>query len=172
VKPSYHHDWHASFVPVQHSVNSSSFKVSGLNHVGIAVFNLEEATMTFLSKFGLEVSEKIESKEQGLYFALVDTGNCILELMEPIDTESTVAKFLEKQKRNAIHHIAFSVDTDLESTASQLKALGVDMIYPSPRIGVMGHPINFCHPKFTSGILVELCDTTSTGNQGKDRLNE
>jgi methylmalonyl-CoA epimerase len=134
------------------------FKVTGLNHVGIAVLNLEEASRTFSSKFGLNVSDSIEAKSAGLLVALVETGNCVIELMEPTDNSGTVAKFLVKQKRNSIHHIAFSVDTNLESVAKELQALGVDMIFANPVIGVMGHPVNFCHPKFTSNIIVELCD--------------
>lgn len=135
------------------------YKITGLNHVGIAVCDLTDSAGTFLRKFGLNVSERIELKEQGLSIALVETGNCVLELMEPLDSESTVAKFLQKQKRNAIHHIAFSVDSDLEGVTSDLKNLGVEMVYPKPKIGAMGYPINFCHPKFTSDILVELCET-------------
>jgi len=135
------------------------FKIKGLNHVGIAVLDLEEASRTFSSKFGLQVSHRIEVKSQGLDMALVDTGNCTLELMEPVDKEGTVAKFLQKQGRNTMHHIAFSVDADLEKVAGDLKNVDVGMIYPASRIGVMGHPVNFCHPKFTSNILIELCDT-------------
>lgn len=130
-----------------------------MNHIGIAVLNLEDASQTFSGKFGLHVSHRIESKSLGLSFGLVETGNCVLELMEPLDPEGTVAKFLEKQKRNAIHHIAFSVDTDLDKVAGELKNFGIEMTSPAPRIGVMGHPVNFCHPKFTSNILIELCDT-------------
>ena len=135
------------------------FKITGLNHVGIAVNDIADASSTFQKKFGLNVSKRIEVKEQRLSMVLVETGNCVLELMEPLDRQSTVAKFLQEQGRNAIHHIAFSVDRDLEKVASKLKGLGVEMVYPTSRIGVMGHPVNFCHPKFTSNILVELCDT-------------
>ena len=131
----------------------------GLNHVGIAVLDLVDAAKTFGSKFGLQVSNRIEVKSQGLEMALVETGNCILELMEPVDKEGNVAKFLQRQGRNAVHHIAFSVDSNLEIVADILKKSKVEMIYPKPTIGVMGHPVNFCHPSFTSNILVELCDT-------------
>ncbi len=134
------------------------FKVTGLNHVGIAVLNLEEATRTFSSKFGLKVSDRIDSRSTGLAIALAETRNCVLELMEPTDNSGTVARFLEKQGRNSIHHIAFSVDSDLKNVAMDLETLGVDTIYKNPMIGVMGYPVNFCHPKFTSNILVELCD--------------
>jgi methylmalonyl-CoA epimerase len=134
------------------------FKVTGLNHVGIAVLDLAEASGTFSSKFGLRVSETMDVQSQGLAMRLVETDNCLLELMEPLDPEGTVAKFLEKQKRNAIHHLAFSVDSDLESVSGDLKQLGVEMTYPRARLGVMGHPVNFCHPRFTSNLLIELCD--------------
>jgi methylmalonyl-CoA epimerase len=133
--------------------------VTGLNHVGIAVLDIQATIETFSSKFGLTVSNRIESKPLGLKVGLVDTGNCILELMEPLDHEGTVAKFLDKQKRNTMHHIAFAVDTRLEAVAEDLKKVGIEMIYRAPKIGVMGHPVNFCHPKFTSNILIELCDT-------------
>jgi methylmalonyl-CoA epimerase len=134
------------------------FKVTGLNHVGIAVLNLSEASQTFNSKFGLHVSHRIESKTLGLAIGLVETGNCVLELMEPLDQVGTVAKFLEKQKKNTMHHLAFAVDTDLDAVARDLKEAGVEMIYPQARTGLLGHPVNFCHPKFTSNILIELCD--------------
>ena len=117
--------------------------------------DLADASMMFASKFQLPVSQRIESKEQRLSFALVESGNSVIELMEPLDTESTIAKFLEKQGRNALHHIAFAVDSDLGIVAHQLNEVGVEMIYPKPRIGVMGHPVNFCHPKFTSNVLIE-----------------
>jgi methylmalonyl-CoA epimerase len=134
------------------------FKITSLNHVGIAVLNLDEAAHTFSSKFGLPVSHRIESKSLGLAIGLVETGNCLLELMEPLDPVGTVAKFLDKQKKNSMHHLAFAVDTDLQVVAKDLERLNVEMTYPEARIGVLGHPVNFCHPKFTSNILIELCD--------------
>ena len=143
------------------------FKITGLNHVGIAVLSLDEAAKTFSSKFGLQVSHRIESKSLGLAMGLVETGNCLLELMEPLDPAGTVAKFLEKQKKNTLHHLAFAVDTDLQAVAKDLKRLDVEMIYPEPRIGVLGHPVNFCHPKFTSNILIELCDVDFEARTGK-----
>jgi methylmalonyl-CoA epimerase len=141
------------------------FKITGLNHVGIAVFNLDEAVSIFHTKFGLTLSDVIESKSRGLKMGLISTGNSILEFMEPIDKNGPVAKFLEKQGRNAIHHLAFSVDSDLLQVATELKELNIEMTSPKPTIGVLGHPINFCHPKFTGGILVELCDVNSESRQ-------
>lgn len=132
-------------------------RIKGLNHVGIAVIDLDEVTRMFSTKFALRISDRIESKDQGILVALADVGSTTLELMQPLNRDGTVAKFLEKQGRNAIHHIAFSLDEELLVAAKEFKGLGIDMIYPSPRLGVMGHQINFCHPKFTSNILIELC---------------
>jgi len=135
------------------------WKIKGMDHVGIAVNNLAEATTTFVKNFNLPLRNVAESKEQGLKFGLIETGNCVVELMEPTDQDGTVARFLYRNGgRNSIHHLAFAVDSRLEQVADDLKALGVEMTYPKPRTGVMGHPINFCHPKFTSNILIELCD--------------
>jgi methylmalonyl-CoA/ethylmalonyl-CoA epimerase len=134
------------------------FKVTGLDHVGIAVFDLEKSVPLFTEKFGLPLSKVVESKPRGLKFAIVRTGNSILELMEPTDNTGTVAKFLKKQGRNALHHLAFSVDSDLLNVAKDLKNLGIEMVSPTPTVGVLGHPINFCHPQFTGNILIELCD--------------
>jgi methylmalonyl-CoA epimerase len=136
------------------------FKIKNLDHVGIAVLNMDEAISTFKTKFGMKVEKVVEIRTTGLKMGIIDSGNCFIELMEPVDKNTgTVAKFLERQGRNAIHHIAFAVDSDLEEVAAQLKQLfGVEMTNPHPTIGVMGHPVNFCHPKFTSDVLIEVCD--------------
>ena len=134
------------------------FKVTGLNHVGIAVLDLDEAVSSFQSKFSLPTAEIVDLPSTGLRMGLMKTGNSTLEFMEPKDKTGTVAKFLERQGRNALHHLAFSVDADLNSVAADLKNLGVEMTNPKPTIGALGHPVNFCHPRFTGNILVELCD--------------
>ncbi len=134
------------------------FKVTGLNHVGIAVLNLDEVVSIFQSKFSLPAAEIVELPSTGLKMGLMATGNSILEFMEPTDKTGTVAKFLERQGRNALHHLAFSVDTDLNDVAGDLKRLGVEMTSPRPAIGALGHPVNFCHPRFTGNVLVELCE--------------
>ena len=123
--------------------------------------NLNQATETLRVKFRLlRRGEVIEKKDQGVKIALIETPNCIIELMEPLDQNSTVAKFLLRNEgRNGIHHIAFDVNEQLEKVSADLKTLGVEMTDSSPRIGAMGHRINFCHPKFTSNILIELCET-------------
>ena len=117
------------------------FKITELNHVGIAVSNLEEGTSLFKEKFGLPPSDIIESESRGIRVGVINVGNSILELIEPTDKNGSVAKFLEKQGHNAIHHLAFSVDRNLLDVAGDLKILGVEMISPKPTIGILGHPI-------------------------------
>jgi methylmalonyl-CoA/ethylmalonyl-CoA epimerase len=134
-------------------------KIKSLNHVGIAVLDLDEVVAMFRTKFGLDASDILSYEPAKLRIGLLNTGNCILELMEPMDKKAgTVAKFLEKQGRNSLHHIAFSVVSPLEEVSADLKELDVEMIYPRPQMGAMGHRVNFCHPKFTSDILIELCE--------------
>jgi methylmalonyl-CoA epimerase len=141
--------------------DSDAWKVVGIDHIGIAVMSLAEPIEMFRDKFGLTAVKIAESKDQKLKVGVVDIGNCFIELMEPTDDEGVVAKFLARSGgRNTLHHIAFAVDKDLNQVKEGLKSLGVEMVYPSPRIGIMGHPVNFCYPKFTSGILIELCDTS------------
>ncbi|MDA4130093.1 MAG: methylmalonyl-CoA epimerase [Thaumarchaeota archaeon] len=132
--------------------------MTGLNHVGIAVRNLDDAVAIFKEKFGLPVTDIIDWPSNGIKVGIINTGNSILELMEPLDKNGTVAKFLEKQGRNAVHHLAFAVDKDLSVVGEEMKNLGIDMVYPSPKMGVLGHPVNFCHPKFTGDILIELSE--------------
>jgi methylmalonyl-CoA epimerase len=140
----------------------SNLSLKRIDHIGIAVKDLDDSISTFKDKLGLVVTNVVEMKDQKLKIGLVNAGNCFIELMEPLDQESTVAKFLAKNcGRNGIHHIAFSVDGSLERVAEVLKLRGVNMVYPESRIGVMGHPINFCHPKFTSDILIELCEVAA-----------
>jgi methylmalonyl-CoA/ethylmalonyl-CoA epimerase len=139
-----------------------NWSVRGIDHVGIAVKNLDQVIPTLRDKFGLSPSKLVDvSKDQGLKMALVEMrdGSCFIELMQPTDPSGTVAKFLSKAGRSsAIHHIAFAVDKNLEDVSKDLAKLGVEMVYPKPRLGVKGHPVNFCHPRTTSDILIEICD--------------
>jgi len=129
--------------------------IKKVDHIAIAVKDLDEALSTYEKIFGLK-PEKIEDvPEQGVKAALIPIGDgSEIELIQPIDTESGVAKFLEK-KGEGIHHIAFeveNVDQELKSLAAQ----GVELIDKEPRSGLAGR-IAFLHPKSTRGVLYELC---------------
>ena len=129
--------------------------IKKVDHIAIAVKDLDEALSTYEKIFGLK-PEKIEDvPEQGVKAALIPIGEgSEVELIQPINTEGGVAKFLEK-KGEGIHHIALeveNVDQELKSLAAQ----GVELIDKEPRSGLAGR-IAFLHPKSTRGVLYELC---------------
>lgn len=129
--------------------------IKRVDHIAIAVKNLDEALSAYEKIFGLK-PEKIEDvPEQGVKAALIPIGEgSEIELIQPINTESGVAKFLEK-KGEGIHHIALEVD-NVDQELKSLAAQGVELIDKEPRSGLAGR-IAFLHPKSTRGVLYELC---------------
>ena len=129
--------------------------IKKVDHIAIAVENLDEALGTYENLFGLK-AEKIEDiPDQGVKAALIPIGNgSEIELIQPVNPDSGVAKFLQK-KGEGIHHIALeveNVDQELKSLVDQ----GVNLIDKEPRSGLAGR-IAFLHPKSTRGVLIELC---------------
>ena len=129
--------------------------IKGLNHVGIAVSNLDEALKTYRSTLGLEPSYIKEVKDQKIRVASFKVGGSSIELFEPTDPTSTVAAFLAK-RGEGMHHIAFAVD-DIRATLDSAQRAGATLIDKEPRVGAEGQLIAFLHPKSTRGTLVELC---------------
>ena len=129
--------------------------IKKVDHIAIAVKNLDEALDTYEKLFGLK-AEKIEDvPDQGVKAALIPIGNgSEIELIQPVNSESGVAKFLEK-KGEGIHHISLEVE-NVDHEIKTLAAQGVDLIDKEPRSGLAGR-IAFLHPKSTSGVLIELC---------------
>jgi methylmalonyl-CoA epimerase len=129
--------------------------IKKIDHIAIAVKNLDEALSAYEKIFGLK-PEKIEDvPEQGVKAALIPIGNgSEIELIQPINPESGVAKFLEK-KGEGIHHIALEVE-NIDQELKSLAAQGVELIDKEPRSGLAGR-IAFLHPKSTRGVLYELC---------------
>ncbi|MFP3984930.1 MAG: methylmalonyl-CoA epimerase [Candidatus Bathyarchaeia archaeon] len=130
--------------------------IIGLDHIGIAVNKIEDALPIYQQLLGLKLKTLKESERHKIKAALIPVGETNLELLEPLDKESPVAKFLEK-KGPGIHHIAFKVD-NIEEMLEQLKAQGVILIDEKPRIGIEGGKIAFLHPKGAGGVLIELCE--------------
>lgn len=125
--------------------------IKGLSHIGVAVKDLAQATETYRSIFGLEVSTPIESPD--LKVAMVKAGNFHIELLQATTDDGAVAKFIEK-RGEGIQHICLEVD-DIEQELKSLSMKGVQLIDKQPRQGVEGL-IAFLHPKATNGVLVEL----------------
>ena len=130
--------------------------IIGVDHIGIAVQNLEEALEIFEKKLGLKLEGVHEIKEQRVKAAMLLVGETKIELLEPIGQEGPVARFLEK-RGEGFHHIAFKVK-NIEGLLAQLKERGIILVDEKPRVGVKGVKIAFLHPKSTKNVLVELCE--------------
>ena len=136
--------------------NESTCNARHINHVCIAVLDIEETLEFYENLFGVTRSGEIETiEDQGVKAALVRVGASQLELIQPIDNENGVAKFIDR-KGEVVHHICFEVD-NLEAKLKDLDLAGVQLIDKEPRDGLSG-TIGFIHPKATRGVLIELVD--------------
>ena len=126
-----------------------------IDHVGIAVKNLEEAIKVW-EGLGLKVDEIEEVPDQKVRTAIIHIGESRIELLEPTAEDSPIAKFIVK-RGEGIHHIALGV-TNIEEHLRELKERGYRLIDEEPRIGAGGAKIAFVHPKAVTGVLLELCE--------------
>ncbi|NJE04943.1 methylmalonyl-CoA epimerase [Thermococcus sp. M36] len=129
--------------------------IKKIDHVGIAVKNLEEAIRIW-EGLGLKVEEIEEVPEQKVRTAIIHVGESRIELLEPTAEDSPIAKFLAK-RGEGIHHIALGVD-DIEAHLEGLREAGYRLIDEKPRTGAGGAKIAFVHPKAVTGVLLELCE--------------
>ncbi len=131
-------------------------KPTHIEHIGIAVKNLDEAISFYENVFGLECYAVEEVADQKVKTAFFRVGDTKIELLEPTDEEGPIGKYIEK-KGEGIHHMAFAV----EGLVEKLKIAeeqGVRLIDKQPRKGAEGLNIAFLHPKSTFGVLTELCE--------------
>ena len=129
-----------------------------IDHVGVAVPDLDEAIALYRDAFGMEVQHQETNEEQGVREAMVavgDSGSCI-QLLAPIDDSSTIAKFLDRSGPG-VQQMAYRV-TDVEAVSAILRERGLRLLYDEPRRGTAGSRINFIHPKDAGGVLVELVE--------------
>jgi methylmalonyl-CoA/ethylmalonyl-CoA epimerase len=131
---------------------------TAIDHVGIAVPDLDEAMAFYRDTFGMETVHEETNEEQGVREAMVavgDSGSCI-QLLAPLSPESTIAKFLDRSGPG-IQQLAYRVD-DVEAVADVLRQRGVRLLYDAPRRGTSGSRVNFVHPKDAGGVLIELVE--------------
>ena len=126
-----------------------------INHIGIAVKNLEDSIPLYRDQLGMEFEGTEEVAEQKVKVAFLKIGESRIELLEPTADDSPIAKFLEKNGEG-IHHMAYEV-TDIEAALADLKEKGVRLIDEQPRHCAHGSLIAFLHPKATGGVLTEIC---------------
>ena len=129
-----------------------------IDHVGIAVPDLDVAKRLYEDTFGMTVVHEETNEEQGVREAMVavgDSGAC-LQLLAPLDESSTIAKFIGRSGPG-LQQLAYRV-TDVEQVSAILRERGVRLLYDAPRRGTAGSRINFLHPKDAGGVLVELVE--------------
>jgi len=128
-----------------------------INHIGIAVQSLDATLPFYREALGMIFKGEEEVAEQMVKVAMLQVGESKIELLEPTDPASPIAKFLEKNGPG-IHHIAYEVE-DLEAAIAHMLAQGARMIDTLPRNGAHGTRIAFVHPKSSNGVLTELCQS-------------
>jgi methylmalonyl-CoA/ethylmalonyl-CoA epimerase len=126
-----------------------------IEHIGIAVKNLEESNLLFAKLFGKSHYKIEEVASEGVNTSFFQVGDNKIELLEATNESSPIAKFLEK-KGEGIHHIAFDV-TDIEAEIKRLQGEGFIVLNTVPKKGADNKLVAFLHPKSTNGVLIELC---------------
>lgn len=126
-----------------------------LEHIGIAVSNLEEANLLFERLLGVPHYKIEEVASEGVRTSFFKVGDIKIELLEATTPDSPIAKFIEK-KGEGIHHIAFAT-SDIQQEISNTQAAGFRLINETPKDGADNKLIAFLHPKTTNSVLVELC---------------
>jgi methylmalonyl-CoA/ethylmalonyl-CoA epimerase len=132
-----------------------------IDHVGVAVPDLDEAIAMYRDVFGMHVTHQETNEEQGVREAMVAVGESgsSIQLLAPLNEESTIAKFLARSGPG-LQQLAYRV-TDVEQVSTVLRERGVRLLYDAPRRGTADSRINFVHPKDAGGVLVELVEPAS-----------
>ena len=131
-------------------------RLGEVEHIGIAVRELEDAKKVYCDILGLELTGEMTLPERGVKVAFLETGNTKVELLEGIGEESPVSKFVER-KGPGVHHLCFEVE-DIGRVLEELKEAGVRLIDETARPGAEGKLVAFLHPKSSSGVLIELTE--------------
>ncbi|MER3458724.1 MAG: methylmalonyl-CoA epimerase [Chloroflexota bacterium] len=129
-----------------------------INHIAIVVSDLDEALSFYQDALGMKLGYVEPNEEQGVVVAFLPAGDTEVELVEPVDPNTGVARFLNK-RGPGLHHICFEVD-NIEATLAQLAERGVELINPQPIIGTGGRKAAFIHPRSAYGVLIELYEAT------------
>lgn len=132
-----------------------------VDHIGIAVRNLDERIKYYTETLGLKLLDIEEVPSQNVRVAFIDAGNVKFELLEPTSEESAIYKHIEK-RGEGIQHVAFGV-TGIRERMQELRENGVRLLSDEPRPGAHGAEVVFLHPKDSFGVLYELCDKSGKG---------
>ena len=132
------------------------FKTLKVDHIGIAVKDLEQAKKFYTEMLGMEAMGEETVEQQKVRVCFIPCGDSEVELLESTSPDGPIAKFIEK-KGEGIHHLAFAVE-GLAGKLEKAAEMGVQLIDKTPRKGAEGLNIGFLHPKSTFGVLTELCE--------------
>jgi methylmalonyl-CoA/ethylmalonyl-CoA epimerase len=135
-----------------------------LDHVGIAVADLAAARALYEQVLGLEVTHEEVIEDQGVHELLLSAGDAFVQLVAPLSPDTPVGRFLAR-RGEGVHHVGYAVP-DVAAALADLRAQGVEVIEPAPRIGSGGTTIAFLHPKSMGGVLVELVEE-GTGHRAR-----
>lgn len=135
---------------------------TAIDHVGMAVPDLDEAIAFYRDTFGMRVAHQEVNEEQGVREAMMAVGDSgsHVQLLAPIDETSTIAKFIDRNGPGC-QQVAYRVE-DVEQVSAILRERGVRLLYDAPKRGTSDSRINFVHPKDAGGVLVELVEPSST----------
>jgi methylmalonyl-CoA/ethylmalonyl-CoA epimerase len=127
-----------------------------IDHVGVAVSDLDRAIALYQGPFGMPVVHRETVESQGVEAVLLEVGAGHVELLRPLGPETVVGQFIAK-RGEGLHHVAYRVD-DINATLASLKQLGIELIDAEPRTGIWGSRVAFLHPRSTGGVLTELVE--------------
>jgi methylmalonyl-CoA epimerase len=133
-----------------------------IDHVGVAVSDLERATALYEDTFGMPVVHRETVTSQGVEAVLLDVGEGHVELLSPLGPETVVGRFISK-RGEGLHHVAYRVG-DIDATLVELEEAGVQLIDSEARPGIRGSRVAFLHPKATGGTLTELVEPVETSD--------
>ncbi|SHH22057.1 methylmalonyl-CoA epimerase [Halobaculum gomorrense] len=125
-----------------------------LDHAGIATDDAADLAALYADLLGCAIAH--EEQFDGMAVVFLDLGDSYLELLEPLDEDGTIARYLDRDGPG-IHHLAFATD-DIAGALDRARDLGVELIDEEPRPGAWGHEVAFCHPRDTGGVLVEFVE--------------
>jgi methylmalonyl-CoA/ethylmalonyl-CoA epimerase len=138
-------------------------RITAIDHVGIAVADLDEAIALYEKAFGMTCVHTEVNAEQGVREAMMAVGDSgsFIQLLAPLDPDTTIGRFLAKSGPG-IQQMAYRVE-DLDEASAHLREQGMRLLYDEPRTGTAGSRVNFIHPKSSGGVLVELVEPGPDG---------
>lgn len=136
--------------------------LSAIDHVGVAVPSIDSALALYRDALGMPLVHRERVTEQGVDAALLDVGDGHIELLEPLDPDTAVGKYLSR-RGPGLHHVAYRV-VSVEETLEACAAAGLRLIDETPRVGIRGSRVAFLHPSSTGGVLTEIVQPASEGH--------